>query len=305
MPARDDTTAVMVVGVDGSDGAISAVRWAARHARETGAGLRLVYAATASATASIALPVPVSVTGAVRRRPTRSGDRVLAVAAAEAGMFAPQAEVSGRLVTGDAVEALVDASGEAALLVVGSRRLGRVSGSLVGSVGAQVAARAGCPTVVVRGDGDPDGPVVVAVDGSQTSEPALRFAFTEAARRSVAVVAVHAWSPPLVPVGVGHAVAASVPSGPARSALHRSAVGLLTDTLSPWRDRYPHVEVLELLLEGNPETALPESAAGAALTVVGTRGRNRLSGLLLGSTSQAVLYGADCPVAVVREADDT
>jgi nucleotide-binding universal stress UspA family protein len=211
--------------------------------------------------------------------------------------------VSGYVEPGSAVDVLVDASAEASLLVVGSRGLSRLHGSLMDSVGMQVSARARCPTVVVRGEGEADGPVVVAVDGSETSEPALRFAFVEAARRHTSLVAVHAWTPPVVPVGAGQAVVHAMASGPAFTEQRRAAGRLVTGVTAPWRSAFPHVGAVELVLEGSAEEALPQSTAGAVLAVVGSRGRGRLSGLLLGSTSQAMLAGADCPVVVVRDTE--
>jgi nucleotide-binding universal stress UspA family protein len=228
---------------------------------------------------------------------------MVAVAAAEARMFAPGVEGSGRVEPGSAVDVLVDASAGASLLVVGSRGLSRLSGSLTDSVGVQVSARAHCPTVVVRGEGDENGPVVVGVDGSETSEPALRFAFAEAARRHAGLVAVHAWAPPVVPVGAGQAVVHAMITGPDRAELRRAAGRLVTGVIAPWRSAFPHVDVVELVLESTSEAALPHSTAGAVLAVVGSRGRGRLSGLLLGSTSQAMLAGADCPVVVARDTE--
>jgi nucleotide-binding universal stress UspA family protein len=287
----------VIVGVDGSDGSIFAIRWAAGHARDIGARLRLIYAASEPATATITLPLPVNITGGVtRRHRSRPGERVMARATAEARRFAPGVEVSGRLDPGGAVDALVYESTDASLLVVGSRDLGRSSGSSASSIGMQVAAQARCPTVVVRGEGEPGGPVVVAVDGCETSEPALRFAFADAARRRAGLVAVHVWTPPAGTPGIR---AYSATGGPDHAELRRAG-RYLTEAVALWRPRFPSVDAIELVLENTPEAALPQSTAGASLVVVGTRGQ-RISGPLLSSTSKAMLAGAGCPVVVVRE----
>lgn len=70
------------------------------------------------------------------------------------------------------------------------------------------------------------------------------------------------------------------------------------------RSSFPDVVVYERLLDGYPETAVPAETAGAALAVVGSRGRGPLAGLLLASTSQALVHLSSCPVAVVRETGD-
>nr|WP_221381968.1 universal stress protein [Actinoplanes polyasparticus] len=294
--------ATVVVGVDGTDGAITAVRWAATHARATGARLQLIEAVKESVSATITLPAPVSFTGVAPRSRARPGGRALALATAEARLFAPNVEISGRIELGGGADVLVAASAGADLLVVGSRGPGRLSGSLAGSVGMRVATQAHCPTAVICGDGDANGPVVVAVDGSQTSIPALRFAFAEAARRRAGLIAVHAWTPPVIPIGAGQSIVHPMATDPVRTELRRAAGRLVTSVMAPWRSAFPHVDVVELVLENSAEVGLPHSTAGAVLAVVGSRGRGRLSSLLFGSTSQAMLSGADCPVVVVREA---
>ncbi|MEO3781042.1 universal stress protein [Micromonospora sp. B11E3] len=55
---------------------------------------------------------------------------------------------------------------------------------------------------------------------------------------------------------------------------------------------------------GRPAAALLDAACDAQLLVVGARGRGGFTGLLLGSTSHAVLHHAPCPVAIVRGQKD-
>ena len=109
----------------GPDGALSklqiyemidAVRWGARHARSLGARLHLVHATALPQTPSAALAAP-----GVGRRPSRSRNRVLARATAEACRYAGDIDVSAQALSGAADRVLVEASANAGLLVVGSR----------------------------------------------------------------------------------------------------------------------------------------------------------------------------------------
>lgn len=72
---------------------------------------------------------------------------------------------------------LVEESTGGDLLVLGEHR-----GGPLGHVGDALAAHARCPVLVVRAGGEPDGPVVLGVDGSQIGERAVEFAFEEAQR---------------------------------------------------------------------------------------------------------------------------
>src|SRR5680860_1712619 len=80
-------------------------------------------------------------------------------------------------VASDAVDVLVTASGDAALLVVGSRGHGSFTGALLGSVAYALTSRSSCPVVVVRGEGSltpgAGHPVVVGVDGLAAATVAL------------------------------------------------------------------------------------------------------------------------------------
>jgi nucleotide-binding universal stress UspA family protein len=62
------------------------------------------------------------------------------------------------------------------------------------------------------------------------------------------------------------------------------------------------VPVKRVVVKDRPAHALQSRSAGAQLLVVGSRGRGGVSGMLLGSVSQALLGHAECPVAIVRPA---
>lgn len=59
-------------------------------------------------------------------------------------------EVRTQVVHGDAAPVLIDASCDAALLVVGSRGLGAIVGTFLGSVSEHCVRHASCPVVVIR-----------------------------------------------------------------------------------------------------------------------------------------------------------
>jgi nucleotide-binding universal stress UspA family protein len=197
------------------------------------------------------------------------------------------------------VPTLIEQSRQASMLVLGGRGLGGFSDLLTGSVPMAVAGRAHSPVVVVRGAALPpaDGPVVVGVDGTPTSEAAVAFAFAEASARGSELIAVHAWSDTLLDtvLATGSPVWDFAP-------VRLHAAEILAERLAGWPEQYPDVRVTREVVHVRPAEALVSRAESASLLVVGTRGRGGFVGLLLGSTSQQLLHHAPCPVAVVRGA---
>ncbi|MBU2667953.1 universal stress protein [Actinoplanes bogorensis] len=214
-----------------------------------------------------------------------------------AGRYAEAAGVPLRVLHADAepVAALVEASSGSTLLVLGARDRGRLTAALFGSVSGQVAVAAAGPVVVVREEVDPPGPVVVAVDAAGTSDAAVLFAFEEAARRGRELHAVHAWPVPALPSGAG-----STGVMTSTRYLPDAALAVLATAVAAGRAAFPQVIVHERLVTGHPEEVVPDETTDAAMLVVGSRGRTPLTGLLLGSTSQALLHRSTGPVAVVR-----
>ena len=186
---------------------------------------------------------------------------------------------------------------DARMIVLGTRGLGAVRGALLGSVTAALATHSRCPVVVVpSGDTPPDdGPVVVGVDGTTNSEPAIEAAFTEASLRGVPLVAVHAWSD--VDFDTLPAAVENLPW----EALGTSEEASLAESLAGWRERFPDVDVHKVVVRDRAVDQLLERSRPAQLVVVGSHGRGGFRGMLLGSTSRSLLHRIDRPLMIVRD----
>lgn len=287
-----DRPGPVLVGVDGSESAADAVRWAAAEAAARGTRLRLV---------SVFTPLParhlhdMGLSAAYDEQVKATTVEALDTAVKLAGHTAPDVATDAEVVTGYPAPILVEESSRAALTVVGSRGLGGFSGLLVGSVAVALAARGHSPVAVVRGEhiewAGGDRPVVVGIDGSPTSEKAVAAAFEAAALREAPLNAVHSWLD-------------TVLQPAAMAMLDRNAVQLeeqaiLAERLAGWEQDFPDVEVRRAVVEDQPAHALITASGDAQLVVVGTRGRGGVAGLLLGSVSHALLHHAQCPVLVV------
>jgi nucleotide-binding universal stress UspA family protein len=182
------------------------------------------------------------------------------------------------------------------MVVVGCRGLGAVSRWLLGSVTADLIRHAHSPVVVVHGEQESlpsagTAPVVVGIDGSPASENALAFAFDEASRRGVPLVAVHAW---------GDVDGEPLP-GSQWENLRVLAEERVAERLAGWGERYPDVVIQREVVLDRPAHHLLQRSRTAQLTVVGSRGRGGFAGLLLGSVSKSVAEAAETPVVVVPQ----
>ncbi|HEY7667296.1 MAG TPA: universal stress protein [Actinomycetota bacterium] len=143
-------SARLVVGVDGSQTATLAVRWAAREATLRGASLELVSAweipVTGVGFGYGFAPIPDEMIKGLEQ----GAEELLAEAAEAARTEAPEIQIETRVVEGPAASALLEASKDADMLVVGSRGMGGFRELLLGSVSAQCAHHASCPVVIVR-----------------------------------------------------------------------------------------------------------------------------------------------------------
>ncbi|MFC7586588.1 universal stress protein [Nonomuraea antimicrobica] len=169
---------------------------------------------------------------------------------------------------------------------------------MLGSVSMNVAGQIPAPVVVVRAGGAPvRGEIAVGFDASSAPcEPALTYAFRQAALRESTLRAVYAWPLPF-------ALATSFDLD--FVALREHHQHLATVQLAPWRERHPEVRVITDVRCAHPVETLAAASDQADLLVVGSHGRSTLKAIVLGSVSRGVLHHARGNVAVVRTADTT
>lgn len=290
----------VVVGVDGSTSALDATRWAAEEAARQNLPLRVVTAVDFSST--VALGGGFGPPQDFFDEMEIEARRWLFAAEKAALQVHPGLKVTRCLRTKcNAATTLVGESEYARLVVLGSRGLGGFAGLLAGSTAVELVARGHCPVVVVRGP-VPDaripvsGPVVVGVDGSPASEAATALAFEEASMRGADLVAVHTWVEFVSDAAYAYASQLEIDW----EVVERTESRRLAERLAGWQEKYPDVTVQRVVTRDRPVRCLLEHAARAQLLVVGSRGHGQFSGMLLGSTSRALIYHAPCPLLVAR-----
>lgn len=264
-------TRPIVVGVDDAESSLAAVRWAAEEAVVRGLPLELLHVTPYDHPVA-----PGSAHGA---------QSILARGRTVARRHVDGVDVSTRLVTGTAAAALVEASADATLLVVGLTGGGRADEILLSSTSLGVSGRAACPVVGVRSwplPASTRGEIVLGID-ADTEEAVLDTAFELAERRGRDLVVVHCASGKDPDAGNG---------GPP----------WLEDQLAAARRRHPAVKAHTQVHTGlalNIVNTLLRQAARAEAIVVGTRNQGRAARIVLGSTSRGLLRHSQVPVIVV------
>lgn len=137
--------------------------------------------------------------------------------------------------------------------------------------------------------------IVVGIDGSDESRAAFAFAVREAKTHGAKLQAVTTWNvapmvyggpvaPPLPEIGEGMQEGAKIALREAVESLGADAEG---------------IEVEQVVREGHAGQTLVELAREADMLVVGTHGRGKVTGLLLGSVSQYCAQHTPCPIVIV------
>ncbi|OAN39863.1 universal stress protein [Mycolicibacterium iranicum] len=283
----------ILVGVDGSPESLAAVRWAAQEAVLRRRPVTLMHVVSPIV---VTWPIEPVITDFYEWQEDNATEVLKqsqeTLHSAAEGSSPPDVLVELR--HDGIIAELSKASENADMLVVGSRGLGPVGGAVLGSVSRALLHHAQCPVVVAK-EGvvrrtDRNLPVLLGIDGSPASEAATAFAFDEASRRGVELVALHAWSD----------VAVFPILGMDWHTYEQQGHELLSERLAGWQETYPDVRISRRIVCDKAARWLIDESKQAQLVVVGSRGRGGIASMLLGSVSTAVAEAATAPVAVVR-----
>ncbi len=263
-------TARIVVGIDGSQAAINAAKWAITEAMSRNVPLRLIHA------------IP-------GRAADPAGDQSMELGYAQASLRDADAalQATGKpvkvecdVVHGSPDGILIDESRGAEMVCVGSVGIGRIARKLLGSTADAVARKAQCPVAIVRSGGPkPEaGWVAVVVDDSPANDAVLEHGFREARLRRAPILALGVW----------------------RWGLGEIPYRQLEQRLGPWVSRYPEVHVMPAAARRGPAEFLAHTQESVQLTVVGSEDGDKVA-RMVGPAGPHLSGPGGCSVLVVRD----
>jgi len=288
----------ILVGVNDTIGARSALNWAAAECQLRDGSLLLVHVPPPHDSVFAELAAGAA---------DLAGSLLLDELGWQTRIRHPELPVKVLLGHGDPAGTLTDLSAMNDLAVLGTTGAGGNLLSLIGSVSARVAAQAHCPVVVVpeqpamnpaRSDQDT---IVVGVSDTAAGMAAIRFAFDEASRRGTSVTAVRAWhidAPTHVAASETDQLEVVDPPSPADSP-PPAVEHQLEAELASFRQQYPNVRVLPLLVPAPPADAILQAARTAVLVVIGAHHSENRWSSRLGPVPHTILHHTDCPVVLV------
>ncbi len=282
----------VLVGVEDTEGARTALRWAAGFAQASGASLTVAEAWQYPSVPIFADERDYAGVETMDERAVESARSIVSSVLGEAALDTAGLDIEYRALRGPAATAIRQAAAESRtdLIVVGARSASPLDRRLLGSVSRSVAEDATCPVAVVPADlADTDGPIVVGVDGSEHARRALDWAAGAAKLSGSEVVLVHGFGPygaELPPEALAddkehgeHLVAEYRDLLEAQGVAHRSVV---------------RVHDARSLLERVGEEE------GARMVVVGARGTGKLAAMLLGSVASYLVLNLKRPTVIVH-----
>ncbi len=274
---RESTTPPLpiVVGIDGSQGAIRAAEWAIDEAVSRDVPLRLVAVIPKQAE-----PAPLESVGNVRME-LEYAETALRVASAAVTANAHPVKVETAVLRGDNASALITESLDAEMICVGSVGIGHVARAILGSTAADLAEGAHCPVAIIRSGQHrpkPDSPlIVVAVNDSPGNDDVVECAVKEAQLRNAPVLALGVW----------------------RQDRGEMRHDELDRRVRAWQQRYPDVQFHAIATRTGIADYLDVSDSRIQLAVIGGVDTDQVTNLV-GPHSHPILGHAECSVLVVR-----
>ncbi|OBI26450.1 universal stress protein [Mycobacterium sp. E1386] len=259
----------IVVGIDGSDAAINAAKWAAAEAVSRNVPLRLIHAVPRRNADDDSLDVEYA------QAALRNADAALQA------MGTP-VKVECDIVRGSSEGALIDESRDAAMVCVGSVGTGWVARKVLGSTAQTLVRKAHCPVAVIRssrdGAGPEDGYVAVAVEETDANDAVLEHGFHEARLRDAPILAMGVW----------------------RWGLGEIPYRQLDQRLGPWVSKHSQVHVQPAAARRGAAEFLTRTKEPVQLAVVGSEDADKVA-RMVGPITPHPGGHTGCSVLVVRE----
>jgi len=277
------TTPSIVVGVDGSRGAVRAAVWAIDEALSRDIPLRLVYSIEPHDSE------PADAQESERR--LASAELAVRYAASAVEDTDRPVKIESEIIEGKPTATLVEASRSAAMICVGAVGLKHFDHNRIGSTAISLVSSAHCPVAIVRGSdrNTPNEPgwVVVELDESPDSAAVLQCGVEEARLRGAPLRVLGSWQSRYTDVHDTHAVADG----------NRMVRAQLDRRIARWKHNYPDLDVRPVAIHGSVLNYLAKHSDAIQLVVLGARNATGVEELL-GPTGSAFLHNTDCSVLV-------
>jgi nucleotide-binding universal stress UspA family protein len=251
----------VVVGINGSQAAVNAARWAIDEALSRQMPLRLVYVIPRRGAQAGSSPTSA---WELERAETALSQADCAVRSAAKSGGKP-VEVETAVLSGDPGQALINASQDAAMVCVGTSRRGWACDGLLGPTAVALVASAQCPVAIIRTnpDGSPTelGVIAVVLNDDPDNDEVVHQAMEQGRRR-------------------------------------HATVRQIDRRLTSWVRRYPDVHV-QTVAAGTGMKSGEKQSNAIELAVVGSADAEEIAGLATPNCHPIVGY-PDCSVLVVR-----
>lgn len=264
----------VVVGIDGSDAAINAAKWAVDEAISRDVPLRMVHVTHIEG-------APTAPRDTFRLEVQYAESSLRAATAAVEATGKP-VKIEADIVWGSPDTALINESRSAAMVCVGSVGIGAIASELVGSTARSVAEKAYSPVAIIRSPHCPRTPgpewIVAVVEDRADNESVIEQAMEEARLRSAPVLAV----------------------GVRQEDFDEPSPDELDRRLAKWRSRYPDVHVYPVATRSGVARFVADNKdESVQLAVVGRADAANVA-QIVGPHSHPLVAHGDCSVLVVH-----